>query len=515
MTEYREILRLSAIGLSGRSIVGSVRRSRNTVSEVLSRAARHGLKWPLPLELTDAELEKILFPEKATTPSARKPDFEHIHAELSKSGVTMTLLWDEYCESCLQGGEIPYQYSQFCRLYKKYAVTSKATMHMRRKPGDAMEVDWAGQNAFTKDSVTGADIPACIFVAVLPSSQYVYVEAFPSRNLENWITAHVNAFSYFGGVPRMVVPDNLKTGVQKADWYSPAINKTYHEMAEYYGTAIVPARVKRPKDKASVEVTVGHISTWITAALRNQTYFSIGELNADISKKLSLFNERPFQKRPGSRKSVFIEEERDLLFPLPQTPYEIAQWKRATVAFNYHVSADHQYYSVPYEYIKQQVDIRLTSRMIEVFSNGIRICSHPRLHGYPGQYRTTDVHMPPNHRKFGEWNGERFISWAQSIGTNTAAVIRSLLSRNKVEQQGYRSCMGILKMGDKYSVERLEMACAKALSYTPSPTYKNISAILQSGQDKIKTTPQVPKKPTPEYSFIRGAEYYGGDSDAE
>jgi transposase len=336
MTEYREILRLNSLGLSGRSIAASVSRSRNTVSDVLARAGRLGLKWPLPLELTDVELGRRLYPEKAGEGSTSKmPDFEKIHKELLKPGVTMTLLWDEYCQSCKESGEIPYQYSQYCKLYHKHATLSKATMHINRKPGEQMETDWAGQTAFIREPVTGDDIPAYIFVAVLPFSQYAWVEAFINMNLESWITAHVHAFAHFGGVSRMTVPDNLKTGVDKPSWYNPIINKTYHEMAEHYGTAIVPARVRHPKDKSSVEGNVGHISTWITAALRKQTYFSITELNGDIVKKLKDYNERPFQKRLGSRESVFFEEERDWLMPLPRTPYEIASWKKATVGFNY------------------------------------------------------------------------------------------------------------------------------------------------------------------------------------
>jgi transposase len=366
----------------------------------LARAAKLGLQWPLPLELTDEELKRKLYPEKERPQSARMPDAEKIHKELSRPGVTMTLLWDEYCKSCRDNGEIPYQYSQYCRLYKKYAILSKATMHINRKPGEQMEVDWAGQTAAIRDSVTGDEVPVYIFVAVLPASQYAYVEAFITRDLGSWVIAHVHAFSCFGGVPRMVIPDNLKTGVDKPSWYSPTINRTYHEMAEHYGIAIVPARVRHPKDKASVEGNIGHVSTWITAALRNQTYFSVAELNADIAKKLIDYNERPFQKRPGSRKSVFLEEERDLLLPLPQIPYEIASWKKATVTFNYHIKcADGHYYSVPYEYIKHQVDVRLTGRMVEIFYNGVRICSHPRLMGNLGQYRTVDEHMPPKHRK--------------------------------------------------------------------------------------------------------------------
>lgn len=511
MVEYREILRLHSLGLSKRNIAGSVSRSRDTVSDVLERAAKQGLKWPLPLELTDTEMKSRLYPEKEKPASnPRTPDFEHVHEELAKPGVTMTLLWDEYCASCSDIGEIPYQYSQFCRMYRKYALGNKAVMRISKKPGERMEVDWAGQSAFIQDSATGAQLPVHIFVAVLPASQYTYVEAFSSMNLQSWISGHINAFAFFNGVPRIVVPDNLKTGVEKADWYSPVINKTYHEMAEHYDTAILPARVRHPRDKASVESTVGHVSTWIIAALRDNRYFSVPELNEDIRERLLRFNERPFQKRPGSRKSAFLEEERDLLMPLPRDSFEIAIWKKATVAFNYHIVVEGQYYSVPYEYIKHVVEVRITGRTIEVFYNGVRICSHPKLSGHSGQYRTSDVHMPPKHKRAGDWNSERFISWAESMGPNTAEVVSSLLFRHKVEQQGYRSCMGLLKMADKYSAQRLEAACARALSYTPNPTYRNISAILQSGQDKVTHNKSPEVHEIQEHSFIRGAKYYGG-----
>ena len=513
---YREILRLSSLGLSQRTIAGSLSRSRDTVSDVLARAIKLGLQWPLPLDITDGELKKMLFPEKERPASVRTPDCEHIHKELSKPGVTLTLLWDEYCRKCKDSGEIPYQYSQFCKLYNRYAVVCKATMHINRKPGERMEVDWAGQTASIRDSVTGENIKAYIFVAVLPASQYTYVEALATQNLESWIAGHIHAFAYFGGVPRMIVPDNLKTGVDKTEWYTPVINKTYHEMAEHYGTAIVPARVRKPRDKASVESAVGNISTWITAALRNQTYFSVNELNGDIVKKLDDYNGRPFQKRPGSRKSVFVEEEQELLLPLPSASYEIATWKKVTVAFNYHICVDSQYYSVPHEYLRHQVDVRVTSRMVEVFYNGLRISSHPRMTGYHGQYRTVDEHMPPKHRKSSDWNSDRFISWAQTLGPNIAEVIRSVLAGCKVEQQGYRTCMGILKMSDKYGGERLEAACARVLSYTPRPTYRNLSAILKSGQDKV-SSPKISRDNanSERHSFVRGAKYYGGDDHAE
>lgn len=517
MINYREILRLNSLGLSQRNIAGSVQCSRNTVREVVRRAKLNQLVWPLPLEQTDKELEKLLFPEKGVSSTRKVPDYDYIHKEMGKQSVTLSLLWSEYCEECEESRQLPFQYSQFCKGYHKYANTSKATMHIYRKPGEQMEVDWAGQTLNVVDRVTGELYQAYIFVAVLPSSQYAYVEAFLSMNQESWITAHVNAFTFFGGVTKTIIPDNLKTGVDKANWYSPVINKTYHEMAEHYGAAIIPARVRKPKDKPSVEGTVGVISTWIVAAIRNQKYFSIGTVNEAIKEKLKAFNERPFQKKPGNRYSVFLDEEKDTLLPLPTTPYELAIWKKAIVQYNYHIDVDKMHYSVPYEYIKCQVDIRVTGKVVEVFYTGLRICSHPRLYGKYGQYSTVADHMPPTHQKYLEWNGERFISWAESVGTNTAVVIKNILAGHKVEQQGYRSCMGIIKLADKYSMARLEAACSRALGYTPNPSYKNISSILQTGQDKNPNQKKDKianyETTSEQYGFTRGAQYYGGDKE--
>jgi len=381
-------------------------------------------------------------------------------------------------------------------------------MHIERKPGEQMEVDWAGQTSGICDNSTGEIIPAYIFVAVLPSSGYAYVEAFLSQNMEAWITAHVNVYKYFSGVTRIVIPDNLKTGVDRAHWYTPVINKTYNEMAEHYGTAVIPARVRKPKDKSSVEGTVGTISTWIIAALRYGQFFSLSELNEAIREKLDEFNRKPFQKKPGSRWSVFLEEEKHFLLPHPEKPFELATWKIATVAFNYHISAEKMYYSVPYEYIKYKVDVRVTKTTVEVFYNGNRIASHIRKHGHPGQYSTVPEHMPEDHRKYTQWNAEKFLSWATDVGENTGVVIKAILSSRQIEQQNYRACMALLKLGDKYSLARLENACKRALSYTPTPSFKSIQTILATGQDKIPE--QHPEhSSSSEHGFTRGAEYYG------
>jgi transposase len=458
------------------------------------------------------DIFNLLYPERAQQASLRKlPDCEYIHRELAKHGVTLSLLWNEYCESCRVSNEIPLMYSQFCNYYRKFAATTKATMHIQRKPGEQLEVDWAGQQASMVNTETGERIPIYVFVAALSSSQYAYVEGFLSMDQESWITAHVNAFHFYGGVPKILVPDNLKTGVVKASSHSPIINKVYNEMAEHYGMAVIPARVRKPKDKPSVEGAVGVISTWIIAALRNETFFSLAELNQAIKEKLQHFNQRPFQKKPGSRWSAFLDEEKHTLQPLPTHAYELATWKIATVQFNYHISVDGMHYSVPYEYIKQKVDVRMTRSVIEVFYKNHRICSHPRLHGRVGQYQTMETHMPEQHKQFVQWNAERFVEWAEGVGPYTTTVIRAMLSYHRIEQQGYKACMAVLKLADRYSLVRLEAACAKALSYTPQPSYKNVSTILKTGQDKIVDVVETnPVRGANPHGFTRGATYYGG-----
>jgi len=316
-------------------------------------------------------------------------------------------------------------------------------------------------------------------------------------------------YKFFDGVAKILVPDNCKTAVSHGGgWYSQQLNAVYHEMAEHYGTAIIPARVRKPKDKPNVEGSVGNISTWIAAALRNEQFFSLPELNQEIRNKLTAFNSRPFQKKEGSRISLFRDEELPLLAPLPVTHYELAEWKQATVQFNYHISIEGMLYSIPYEYIKRKVDVRITEKTIEVFYNHGRIASHRRLYGRKGQYSTIVEHMPQDHQKYLEWNGDRFRKWANKIGSNTHQVVNNILASGRVEQQAYKGCMGLLKLVDRYSAERLENACKKALSYTSSPSYKSIKNILIADQDKLQESNPAPTHNT--YGITRGASYYGG-----
>jgi transposase len=460
--------------------------------------------------MSDEQLRLLLYPASVSDEGFRAPDCERIHRELAKKGVTLSLLWNEYSAECRESGEIPLMYTQFCKRYREYAVIHKATMHIERKPGEQMEVDWAGTTMGISDSLTGGVMPAYIFVAVLPYSGYAYAEAFMSRNQENWIAAHVNAYHHFGGVARVLIPDNLKTGVDRIRWYTPVINRVYQEMAEHYGVAVIPARVRKPKDKPSVEGAVGMMSTWIIATLRNWKFFTVQELNDAIAEKLAELNRKPFQKKPGSRESVFIEQEQSLLNPLPERPFENSEWKVGTVAFNYHVLTDKMYYSVPYRYIKQKADIRLTRNTVELFIDSDRVASHVRLRGNPGQYSTLPEHMPEDHKKYTRWNAERFLSWAKSIGQNTETVTKTILASRKVEQQGYRACMALLKLADKHTPSRLEAACKRALAYTSSPSFKSIQIILASGQDEpVSDTPE--HDPSAEFGITRGSGYYGGD----
>ena len=510
MTNYREILRLNSQGLSQRSIAASCDCGKTTVQRTVTRAQEKGLVWPLPSDMTDERLRQLLTPSGEIQSGYKEPDFEQIHRELAKSGVTLSLLWNEYSGQCRQNGEIPFMYTQFCKRYREYAVIHKATMHIEHKPGEQMEVDWAGQTMTLTDNITGAAVPAYIFVATLPYSGYSYVEAFFSRNQENWIAAHVNTYRYFGGVTRILIPDNLKTGVDRVEWYNPVINKSYHEMAEHYGTAVIPARVRKPKDKPSVEGTVGDISTWIIAALRNWKFFTLPELNDAILEKLDEFNGKPFTKKPGNRQAVFEEYEKPLLQPLPDKPFELSEWKICVVAYNYHVAADKMFYSVPYEHIKKKADVRLTRNTVEIFIDGNRVASHVRKYGYPGQYATLPEHMPEDHRKYTHWNAERFLSWARAIGENATVVTKAILESRKIEQQGYRACMALLKLGDKYTPARLESACKRALTYTPSPSFKSIQTILATGQDEIlDDEPEYDS--SAEFGITRGSGYYGGD----
>ena len=519
MTKYREIIRLASLNLSQTNIALSCGVSKKTVNKVLKAAREQNISWPLNANQTDSVIELLLFPKadgKQAHTNKRMPDYAYIRKELLRNGVNKKLLWTEYLEECRLAGDEPLMYSQFCYYIQRDEQKRRATMHINRKPAEQVEVDWAGDPAHIIDPDTGEIINAYLFIGVMTYSQYPYVEAFIDEKQPSWIAAHVHMYEYFGGVAKILVPDNCRTAVDhNRGWKDQRINTVYQELAEHYGTAVIPARVRAPKDKPNAEGCVGNISTWITAALRDEQFFSLGELNQAIRQKLEGFSRRPFQKKEGSRYEIFRDEELPLLAPLPVARYELAEWKQATVQFNYHISCAGMLYSVPHEYIKRKVDVRVTDKTIELFYNNNRIASHRRLYGRKGQYSTITEHMPVSHQQYLEWNGDRFRKWAERIGNNTYRVIDGILISKRVEQQSYRSCMGLLKLADKYSVDCLEAACKRALSFTATPSYKSIKNILDTGNDKVVTTDKsqkVAEQSTAStqniHALTRGADYY-------
>lgn len=507
MTNYKEILRQESLRFNNSQIAGSLGISRQTVVTILKLSKQAGLDYEKTKSMTNRELACLLYPPSSDKPLYKVPDCQKIHREMVKAGVTLQLLWTEYCDECRSAHEIPYQLTQFKKHYRDFLLTTKATMHIEHVPGDVIEVDWAGTTASFVDRESSEPVDVFVFVAVLPYSGYAYAEGFTDQKQEAWTVAHINAFAYFGGVGKKLVPDNLKTGVVKNTRSEMILNKAYQDLAEHYGTAIMPTRIRRPRDKCSVESAVNGVTSFILASIRNQRFFSLYELNDAIMGRLHEFNHKPFQKKTGSRATAFAEES-PFLIPLPTERFETAEWKSATVQFDYHVAVDGQHYSVPHEYIKHIVDVRVTPMAVEVFYDGTRICSHPRLHGKPGQYRTIEDHMPPNHRNYAPWDRERFRKWAAQIGSNAVVVVDAIFAGHKAEQQGYRSCMALLKLADKYTPARLDSACAKALSFTSRPSFKGVKAILVSGRD-IVTDEAPPMLNTARFSFTRGADYYG------
>ena len=511
MTKYREILRQKSLGISERNIALSCNVSRNTVSKVVRKADEMNFTWQLSENLTDETIKGMLFPKENLATNKRLPDYSYIRKELLRNGVTKKLLWIEYCENCRMNSEEPLMYSQFCYHIQQDEQKRRATMHIPRKPGEQIEVDWAGDPAHIIDPDTGELTEAHLFVGVMTYSQYSYVEAFINQKQKAWILAHIHMYEYFGGVTKILVSDNCATAVniKQGSWYTPELNTTYYEMAEHYETVIIPARVRKPKDKPNVEGSVNVVAMWITATLRNEQFFSLAELNAAINERLEGFNAKLFQKKEGSRLSLFLEEEKPLMAALPATRFELSDWRQATVQFNYHIATDKMFYSVPHQYIKNKVDVRVSETTIEIFYRHERISSHRRLYGRPGQYSTITEHMPKDHQKYLEWDGDRFRRWANQIGSNAGEAVNAILVSGRVEQQSYRSCMGLLKLSEKYSPALLDEACKKALSYTYSPSYKSIKNLLVAMKEKSDSEPQESQKPN-QHGITRGAGYYGG-----
>lgn len=505
MRTIKEVLRLKwSCGLGRRAIAKSCGIAKSTVIEYLRRAEKAGLSWPLPAELDDAALEHLLFPPVIVSESPRPlPVWADIHRELARKNVTLMLLWDEYKAQYPEG----YQYSQFCDLYRAYAKKLDISMRQVHHAGEKLFVDYCGQTVPVIDKSTGEVHDCQVFVAVLGASNYTYAEATYTQGLPDWTSSHVRALAFIGGVPEVLVPDNLLSGVTRACRYEPGVNRTYQELAVHYGAAVIPARVRKPKDKAKVEAGVLLVERWILAALRNRTFFSLAELNTAIRELLGKLNNRPFRKLPGSRMSRFLEIDRPALHPLPAVPFEYAEWKiKKRPGIDYHVEVDDHYYSVPYQLRNEYLDIRLTESTVEAFFLSKRVASHIRSYA-KGRYTTVADHMPKAHRDYAEWTPERVIRWASETGKSTAELVTAILAKNIHPQQGFRSALGIITLAKRFGKDRVEAACKRALAIGGT-SFKSVKSILETGLDKKPLPEPKPISPAITHGNIRGPKYY-------
>lgn len=517
MINYRKILEMYLQGISQRTISSSTGHSRDKIREVVNQAKDKGLE-ELTEVMTSSWLDNYLFPEKSSTQRGyHDPDWDYVHKELLKKNVTLKLLHKEYEYEARVQNKVPYAYRSFCEKYGHYGKKYKLTMPIHRKPGEILEVDWAGSTLSVKNSENGQYNKVYIFVATWPFSQHSYVEGFYDMKTNNWLTAHIHALEFFQGVPETVVSDNLKTGVTKTDYSEPLLNEGYRQLSDYYRFTIVPARVRAPKDKPSVEGNVGFISRQVIAALRNEVFYSLDELNQAIFEKTEELNKEAFQKRPGSRYTVFQEEELPFLGSLRYPRFTQSQWRISKVQLDYHIQVDRMFYSVPYEYVNDEVEVRMTDHLIEVYFNEHRIASHKRLKGDIGQYSTNIDHMPDNHRRYLNHTPKENLLWAKEIGPNVYKYVESILSTN-TEKKSLKLLSTLRNLASKSSDEELEAACHTLMSVAKEPTNSLLKSILsrakkrENALNKQSTSDTIKERTDSQYGFVRGAAYFGGDN---
>jgi transposase len=505
MRKLREALRLHfETELSARGIGRSCGASSSTVLGYLGRAKVAKLTWPLPPEMDDEALERLLFPREGQPVRSRpEPEFGVLHLELRRKHVTLQLLWEEYREAHADG----YEYSRFCDLYRGWAAKLNPTMRQTHRAGEKTFVDFSGDGLSVADPQTGECRTARLFVAVLGASNLTWAEPVLTEDLPAWLGCHVRAFEFFGGVSEIVVPDNLKTGVTRPNLYEPDINLAYAELARHYGVAVMPARSRKPRDKAKVEQGVLLAERWVLACLRNHTFFSIEEARAAVRKLVDKLNDRPMRRLKKSRRQVFDELEREAMRPLPLTPYELSQWATPRVNIDYHVVFEDHFYSVPYGLVHQVVDLRATEKTVEIFFKGRRITSHLRS-SEKSKATTRSEHMPSSHRAHAEWTPSRILEWVKKTGPNAAAVAEEVMRRRPHPQQGFRSCLGIIRLGQRYGTERLERACARAVLHR-AYSYRSVEAILKNNLDRVADEGATEKEAAlPPHGNLRGSSYY-------
>jgi transposase len=503
MRKIREVLRQKALGTTGRQIARSLKLGVGTVSDYLGRAKAAGLTWPLPEALDDEALEQKLFPPGEASRQGRPtPDFGWIHTELRKKHVTLMLLWEEYKTKEPEG----YQHSQFCDLYRRWARKLEISMRQEHKGGEKLFVDFSGDGIPWIDQGTGEIREAALFVGALGASSLTYAEAFENQKLAAWILGQVHTLDYIQGVPRVIVPDQPRTSTSQPCRYDPTLNPSYAEFAKHYSTCIIPARPRKPRDKAKVEVAVQVAQRWIIAALRNRTFFSIDEINRAIRDLLEKLNNRPLRKLGRSRRQLFEELDKPHLLALPERAYELAEWKiGARVNIDYHAELDHNYYSVPHELRQELVDIRATRDTVEVYHHQKRVASHIRLHGR-SQYSSVPEHMPSSHRAHAEWSPSRILRWAGEVGPSTQALAGKIIEERPHPEQGYRACLGLMRLGKVHTPERLEKAAERALACR-SHSYHSVASILKKKLES-QPLPRLTQASLPSHENIRGSSYF-------
>jgi transposase len=506
MSKLRQTLQLLHSGtLSTRQIGAALGISKSTVSEIASYARAAGVDWAQAQALSDQELQARLYkPPVARASRHLEPDFAHIHRELRRPGVTLQLLWEEYQQ---QHAGQAYKYSAYCEKYQAWSRQLKRSMRQTHEAGDKLFVDYAGQSVPIVDASTGEITQAQIFVAVLGASNYTYACATASQKAADWVASIIDTLEFIGGVPRLLVPDQPRALMTRPDRYEPTAHRLLEELTTHYGLPVMPARPGKPRDKPKVEVGVQVVERWILARLRHQTFFSLAALNRVIAALLVDLNQRPFKKLPGNRASAFAELDRPALRPLPATRMAIARFKPARVNIDYHVELDGHYYSVPHALVGERVELRITATTVEVLHGNKRVAAHA-LNPRQGAHTTTAEHMPASHRAHLQWTPAKLMAWGERVGAATAAVVRWQMENRPHPEQGYRACLGLMRLGREYGAERLEAACARAQSIR-SPSYKSIASILRCGLDQRALDAPIPLQASlPLHENVRGPGYY-------
>ena len=502
MRKIREVLRLRhEQGLSHQAVAQACAVGVGTVNRYLQKAAQSGLSWPLPAELDDAALDGRLFRRSAPVSNRARPDCAYIHRELKRDGVTLQLLWEEYVQVHPSG----YRYTQFCELYRQWAKRLRPSMRQVHRAGEKTFIDFSGKRPSLVDRRTGELRRVELFVAVLGASSLTYAEATETQQLPAWVDAHGHMVEYFGGATTLWVPDQLKSAITRPCRYEPGVNRTYEDLAAHYGAVVIPARPRKPRDKAAVENCVLIAQRWILARLRDQTFFALGPLNAAIRVLLDELNDRPMKKLGVSRRALYEQLDRPALRPLPPARYVLAHWKLCRANIDYHVEVERHVYSVPYQLVREQVEVRYTTNTVEIFHRDKRVASHRRR--YDRQPSTVPEHMPSAHRAHAEWTPSRLIRWAEKVGPATGQLVAQILQSRPHPEQGYRACLGIMQLGRRYGNIRLEAACARAL-VLGSYRFHTVKNILSAGQDHLPLEPPAETNPTPTHANIRGADYY-------